>query len=134
MIKKILFLSLSISLFVFLFACEEDKSSSVEGTYLGNTYRVNTWANPQDSLQQRDTTYLDTFQVELTGNSIRFRNGDQSWVFEQTPDHEYIQWNGTHSNHQFGFPHIDSLTYSYWSYGGFGVSFSQTNIDFIGGK
>ena len=105
--------------------------------YIGNTYQIDKWANSFTNYETRtkDTLFIDTFTVSIiSGDTIIFSNKGIEWKFEFEPDTTYTIWYGSHSFRNFEFADDDSLKVHYWSYGGYGSSFNQTNIDFAGIK
>ncbi len=114
----------------------KEKPLSIEGFYIGETYQKNKWQNPMNGYQEWDTTFIDTFSVILDDmDSISFINKNgREWKFELETTNKYMEFYGTHSYRMFKVKPYDSLIVKYWSYGGDGDSFNQSNIDFIGTK
>ena len=154
---KIKILSITIFSLMFLVRCIKDDSNSTDlypdvyigntndidstdsysGVYIGNTYEINKWANSLTNYetQEKDTLFIDTFLVSIiSDDTIIFSNKGVEWKFKFESDTTYTIWYGSHSLRNFEFVNNDSLKVHYWSYGGYGSSYNQTNIDFAGIK
>ncbi|MDX5348443.1 MAG: hypothetical protein LPJ89_08300 [Hymenobacteraceae bacterium] len=131
---------------VFCFSCSDSNTNtdpkpsteappSVAGVYTGTIQEENKWANPASGYHESDTTYEASFKVELlNADSIKFICAVKEWKFKLDSSNYYMEWYGTHSNRTFDINSPDSLKYSFWTYGGNGTSFSQTNVSFKGRK
>ncbi len=109
--------------------------SVVEGVYLGETY-IEQESSVDGEYSQWDTTYSDTYTVALVGiDSISFTNSSgfaKIYMRDSTHYYEDDAW-GNSSVTQYWIEN-DTLTYSYWSYGGDGEDWSQGDAAFVGVK
>ena len=113
----------------------QETPHTVEGTYLGTIYESSSSADGMGNTYSFDTSSVDSFDIELiTTDSILFGHRNSNWKFKIDISDNYVKWNGTHSNEVFNISRIDTLKYSYWSYGGAGGAYSQVNKDFVGIK
>ena len=104
-------------------------------TYLGGTYVLWQMSNSTEGLSIKDTTYLDTCFVSLINqDSIQFSYWNSEVLFEINSEHSYIDYHSTHSHTTYELKNQDSLSISYWVWGGGGGNFNQENRDFNGVK
>lgn len=127
---------LTISFFLLAACGKEDPvipPPDPSGHYAGQTNEHDEWANSLEGYNERDSLYLDTFQIQLLGeDSIVFIHQAVQWQFPVDSSHIYTEWYGTHSNRTFEWKEPDSLLVRYWYYGGYGTSYNSGTVHFSG--
>lgn len=124
---------------LFIIGCTKNEnqndSDSVAGTYIGNTVEENTWSSPENGIVEKDTTYVDTFIVEITpDNDILFMNKGYQWMFKVDPSNKYEEYDGPHTARVFRLNVQDSLRVTYWNWSGWLDTYHQTDKNFNGEK
>lgn len=132
LVRKMVFIFLII---VFLSSCSETVEKSVEGEYIGNTNSFSESNNSTNGYHHQDTMYLDTFSIILIDlDSIVFKHKNFLYKFKLNEIDEYpsLQYS---FNSGFMFKiRKDTLFYSEHSYGGNGINYNRSGLNFKGTK